>query len=308
QVLPAADRPLPLARRGGVGAAAGVFEEAGHVIAVQNRKIRLHPQDRAVLAQHAHAQRMEGADQRLLRGAADQALGALAHLGCRLVGEGDGGDAPGFQSRLDQARDLVRDHARLAGAGAGQHEARPLHVVDSFLRGEVEAGRHGRKEGGKYCEGSGESYRPVKRETQIRGATVARRIRRCLTSCWLPSPSSPWCCAATSRRAVACCHSTRFRGSTPSCSTSPCRPCCIASARAPRSPSCWMPLRSSCTWCARLCWWPSSSGPAAMRASAGTTPRSVPWWRHSRTPASWACRCWWRCWARRPPGRPSSPS
>jgi malonate transporter len=22
------------------------------------------------------------------------------------------------------------------------------------------------------------------------------------------------------------------------------------------------------------------------------------WWRPFPTPASWACRCWWRCWAR----------
>ena len=33
------------------------------------------------------------------------------------------------------------------------------------------------------------------------------------------------------------------------------------------------------------------------------TPPSARWWRRSRTPASWACRCWWRCSGRRPRGR-----
>ena len=44
----------------------------------------------------------------------------------------------------------------------------------------------------------------------------------------------------------------------------------------------------------RLSW----SGPAATRASAGTTPPSARWWRRFPTPVSWACRCWWRCSAR----------
>ncbi len=54
----------------------------------------------AVAAQHAHAQRVEGADRQVLgRARADQRLGTLAHLGRGLVGEGDGGDL----LRLDAA-------------------------------------------------------------------------------------------------------------------------------------------------------------------------------------------------------------
>jgi hypothetical protein len=141
-VLPQADGPLPLPRRGRVGGAAGVLEQAGHVVAVQDRELRLQAQGRAVLAQHPHAQGVEGTDQHALCLAADQALGPLAHFGRGLVSEGDGGDALGFQPGLDQAADLVRDDPGLAGPGAGQHQAGPLHVIDSFLLGEVEACGH----------------------------------------------------------------------------------------------------------------------------------------------------------------------
>ena len=72
---------------------------------------------------------MEGAHQQLARGlGADEGLDPLAHFGGGLVGEGDGADLRrgqvGAVAGLQQARDLVRDHARLARAGTGQHEAR----------------------------------------------------------------------------------------------------------------------------------------------------------------------------------------
>ena len=77
------------------------------------------------LAQDAHAERVEGADDQVLRGARpDQRLRALAHLLRRLVREGDRGDLPRRVAGLQQPRDLVRDHAGLARAGAGQHQAR----------------------------------------------------------------------------------------------------------------------------------------------------------------------------------------
>jgi hypothetical protein len=72
-VLPAADGPLPLARGGGVGRRAAVLEQAQHVVAVQDAELGLEAQRRAVLAQHAHAQRVEGADQHLAGGLAHQA-------------------------------------------------------------------------------------------------------------------------------------------------------------------------------------------------------------------------------------------
>ena len=142
-VLPQADGPLPLARHGGVGGAAAVLEQGQHVVAVQYAELRLQAQRGAILAQHAHAQRVKGADDHVLGGLADQSLGTLAHLCGGLVGEGDGGNALGLAAGLDQARDLVRDDPRLARAGARQHQAGAVQVVDCFLLGDVQAGGHG---------------------------------------------------------------------------------------------------------------------------------------------------------------------
>ena len=142
-VFPGADAPLPLARGRSVCAAAGVFDDARDVVAVQNAELRLQAQLAAVLAQHAHAQGMKSADQHPARAFADQALGALAHLGRSLVGEGDGGNLLGLQTGLNQPAYFVRDHARLARAGAGQYQARALHVIDGRLLGRVQAGQGG---------------------------------------------------------------------------------------------------------------------------------------------------------------------
>jgi hypothetical protein len=147
-VLPQADGPLPLARGGGVGGAAAVFEDAGHVVAVQDAELGFEAQHRAVLAHHAHAQGVEGADQHLFRAAADQPLGALAHLGGGLVGEGDGGDALRVHPGLDQPRDLVRDHPRLARTRPGQHQAGAVHEVHRFLLGKIETGGRRHAHGG----------------------------------------------------------------------------------------------------------------------------------------------------------------
>jgi len=142
-VLPGADGPLPLARGGDVGGAAGgVLDDAGHVVGVEDAELGLQAEHGAVFAHHAHAQGVEGADQHVLGRAADQVLRALAHFRGRLVREGDGGDAARLQAGLDQPADLHRDHARLARAGAGQHEAGPLRVVDGLELGEVETGGH----------------------------------------------------------------------------------------------------------------------------------------------------------------------
>jgi hypothetical protein len=67
------------------------------------RELRFEAQHRAVLAQHAHAQRVKGADQHLFGRLAHQPLGALAHFGGGLVGEGDGGDALGRPGRSGSA-------------------------------------------------------------------------------------------------------------------------------------------------------------------------------------------------------------
>ncbi|VDO17540.1 unnamed protein product, partial [Brugia timori] len=148
-VLPLADGPLPDARGGEVAGAARVLEDLGHVVGIEDAELRLQAQHRAVLAHHAHAQRVEGADHHLLGIAPDQPLGALAHLGGGLVGEGDGRDPLGLEPGLDQARDLVRDHPRLARARAREHEAGAVHVVDRFLLREIETVGHGKGRGSR---------------------------------------------------------------------------------------------------------------------------------------------------------------
>ena len=147
-VLPQADGPLPLPCRGGVDRATSVFEDAGHVVAVQNRKVGLQAQRRAVLAQHAYTQRMKGANQRLARRLANQFFGALAHLGGGFVGEGDRHNAFGRQTGLNQAPDFVRDDPRFARTGTSHHQTRPVHEVDGFLLGQVQTGGRVRGVGG----------------------------------------------------------------------------------------------------------------------------------------------------------------
>ena len=56
---------------------------------------------------------------------------ALLHLAGRLVGEGDGEDlaGPGLAGRQDMG-EARGQHARLAGAGAGQHQQRAIDRLD----------------------------------------------------------------------------------------------------------------------------------------------------------------------------------
>ena len=96
---------------------------------------------------------MEGADDRSAAAAAEQPLGALAHLAGGLVGEGDREDRAGSTPRsCDQPGDAVGDDPRLAGARAGEDQQRPVPVGDGgelvgieFL-GEIDCGggRHSR--------------------------------------------------------------------------------------------------------------------------------------------------------------------
>ena len=54
RTFPRADGPLPGPGRRRVGAATGVFQDAGDVVGIQNAELWLEPQHRAVGAQHAH--------------------------------------------------------------------------------------------------------------------------------------------------------------------------------------------------------------------------------------------------------------
>ena len=149
-VLPLADHPLPLARRGHVGGAArGFLQDARYVVSIQDAELGLEAQHMAVLAHHAHAQRVKGADQHILGAFANQVPGALAHFGRGLVREGDGRDAPGVHAFLDHVGDLHGDHPRLAGASPCQDKAGPVGVVNGLELGKIETGRHGGEETGR---------------------------------------------------------------------------------------------------------------------------------------------------------------
>ena len=138
-VLPQADGPLPLPRQLVVARAPSLAQHAHHIVGIQDRVLLLQADLDAVLAQDAHAQAVEGADRQVLGSArADQALGTLAHLLRRFVGEGDRGDLLRCQAGLQQAGDLVHDHPGLARPGASQHQARPREVVNSLQLGGVE--------------------------------------------------------------------------------------------------------------------------------------------------------------------------
>jgi len=102
---------------------------------VEDREVARQAHAVAVGAQQAQGVAVEGAEEGLERPGGEQPLGAIAHLGRGLVGEGDGDD-PG---RVDaafahQPGDPVGDDAGLPGAGARHDELWPPLVGD---RGEL---------------------------------------------------------------------------------------------------------------------------------------------------------------------------
>ena len=69
-----------------------------------------------------------------------QQLDAIAHLLRGLVGEGDREQLVGARlAAVDQVGDAMSEHARLARAGAGEDQQRPLVVHDGLPLGGVEA-------------------------------------------------------------------------------------------------------------------------------------------------------------------------
>ena len=95
-------------------------------------------------AQDARGDRVEGAEPHALGGAADHRLEPLAHLARRLVGEGDGEHLgrKGAAGREDVG-EPGRQHPGLAGAGAGEHQHRPVDRLDGAALRLVEAGEVG---------------------------------------------------------------------------------------------------------------------------------------------------------------------
>ena len=131
-VLPVVDIAGELARRPALLVDAfrldDLLHQADLVVGVEDGEVALQRSHLGVAAQHLGADRMEGAQPlHALDHAADQIADAVLHLARRLVGEGDGEDLPGLGAAGGQQMgDAGGEHARLAGAGAGQNQNRPL--------------------------------------------------------------------------------------------------------------------------------------------------------------------------------------
>ena len=126
-----------------VGGLEDFRDDACGVGRIEDGKRRLQLGELRVLAQHAQAHRVEGGDDQALGvDALGQLGGALLHFARGLVGEGDGGDRARLVAAFtDQVGDLVGDDARLARAGAGQHQQRAVEVLRRFALRRIERGK-----------------------------------------------------------------------------------------------------------------------------------------------------------------------
>ena len=116
-----------------VGGLQELRQQAGAVVAVEDRERGLESDAPAAGAQHLHAQRVEGGDGRPFGGGELALLGeALGHFGRRLVGEGDGRNGPAGETGIDQVQELGGDDAGLARAGAGNDQAGAVQVLDGL--------------------------------------------------------------------------------------------------------------------------------------------------------------------------------
>ena len=95
-IFPSTDGPLPLACGVGIGGAATVFQDAHHIVGIQNTELRFQAQHMAVLSHDAHTQGMKGANHDLLRAFANELACTFAHFTGGFIGESDGCDALGF--------------------------------------------------------------------------------------------------------------------------------------------------------------------------------------------------------------------
>ncbi len=121
-----------------------VLQDAGDVVGVQDAELGLEAQHMAVLAHHAHAQGVEGADQHLFGGACQS--GALARSrisAAALLVKVMAAMRRGSRPVSIMWAIFVRDHPRLARARPGQHQAGAIGVVNGLELGEIETGRHG---------------------------------------------------------------------------------------------------------------------------------------------------------------------
>jgi hypothetical protein len=107
---------------------------------------------------------------RPLRGGHEPAH-AVAHLARGLVRERDREDVLRGHPALEQVRDAVRHHARLAGARPCEHEQRSVAVEDRRALRLVEGGR---RHGGRIIGGSRPIVKRVGREGRFPGSSPFR--------------------------------------------------------------------------------------------------------------------------------------
>jgi hypothetical protein len=137
RVDPARDKALRIA----LEVLEALLDEADLVGLVVDREVRAVAEARRLTAEDAAASGVEGEDPDRAREVPEQALEARAHLLRRLVRERDREDLVRFHAAgRDEVRDAVGKDARLPGAGAGDHEQRPLSGQDGLLLDRIQVG------------------------------------------------------------------------------------------------------------------------------------------------------------------------
>jgi len=129
----------------------------------------------AELPQKPGAQTVERCDGRAAAHA--QGLDALGHLPGRFVGEGDRQDRPGGNALADHVGHAARDDARLAGAGASQHQHRPVHVRNGPALWFVQVGKQVQSQFYLRCEADTISRRRVRDKSHPPRPPKAARLR-----------------------------------------------------------------------------------------------------------------------------------
>ena len=123
-----------------------LFHQAQLIVRIEDRKIMFEADEFGVAAQDLGADRMERAEPRhAFDHAADEFAGAVDHLARGLVGERHRQDlaGPGF-ARGEEMGEAGGQHARLAGAGAGQHQDGAVEREHRFALLGIEAAQIGR--------------------------------------------------------------------------------------------------------------------------------------------------------------------
>ena len=126
-----------------------LLQQPDLIVDVEDGEVGLEADQLGVAAQDLHADRMERAKPRhALDRLPDHRADAGLHLARRLVGEGDGEDFR--RARAAEAEDMGDargQHARLAGAGAGEHQHRAVERLDRLALLGVQPGEIGRGDG-----------------------------------------------------------------------------------------------------------------------------------------------------------------